>query len=210
MTSLEFSELRYGMFVHFGLYSVHGKGEWAYGINISPEEYPTLLEKFNPDADWAEQLCVKATCEKQGVSGIEEFGYGKGFLGHGSVGDLLHAVDLDVETLLHGLVALEDGIVDGLGDQLLDGDLTRGPALAVAADDGDLGAVVVQIVGQPIGQLGLRLGLSGGGGDGIGIRGILGVLSAGGKAADQHEQGKESRENTGQFHGVLQRCVFFS
>ena len=31
-------------------------------------------------ADWAEQLCVKATCEKQGVSGIEEFGYGKGYV----------------------------------------------------------------------------------------------------------------------------------
>ena len=31
-------------------------------------------------ADWAEQLCVKATCEKQGVGGIEEFGYGKGYV----------------------------------------------------------------------------------------------------------------------------------
>lgn len=31
-------------------------------------------------ADWAEQLCVKATCEKQGVTGIEEFGYGKGYV----------------------------------------------------------------------------------------------------------------------------------
>ena len=31
-------------------------------------------------ADWAEQLCIKATCEKQGVGGIEEFGYGKGYV----------------------------------------------------------------------------------------------------------------------------------
>ena len=55
-----FEQLSFGLFVHFGLYSVHGKGEWAYGINISPEEYPSLLEKFNPDADWAEQLVLTA------------------------------------------------------------------------------------------------------------------------------------------------------
>lgn len=31
-------------------------------------------------ADWAEQLCIKAVCEKQGVDGIEAFGYGKGYV----------------------------------------------------------------------------------------------------------------------------------
>lgn len=30
-------------------------------------------------ADWAERLCTKAVCEKNQKSGIEEFGYGKGF-----------------------------------------------------------------------------------------------------------------------------------
>lgn len=30
-------------------------------------------------ADWAERLCTKAVCEKSQKSGIEEFGYGKGF-----------------------------------------------------------------------------------------------------------------------------------
>ncbi|WP_294471467.1 ATP-binding protein [uncultured Ruminococcus sp.] len=30
-------------------------------------------------ADWAERLCIKAVCEKNQKSGIEEFGYGKGF-----------------------------------------------------------------------------------------------------------------------------------
>ena len=26
---LNFEKMGFGMFVHFGLYSVHGKGEWA-------------------------------------------------------------------------------------------------------------------------------------------------------------------------------------
>ena len=34
----EFENLGFGMFVHFGLYSVHGRGEWAHNINITPEE----------------------------------------------------------------------------------------------------------------------------------------------------------------------------
>lgn len=56
----QFEKLSFGMFVHFGLYSVHGKGEWAYNRNITPEEYPALLDKFNPDADWAENLVSTA------------------------------------------------------------------------------------------------------------------------------------------------------
>ena len=30
-------------------------------------------------ADWAEMLCIKYTCDKAGVKGIEDFGYGKGY-----------------------------------------------------------------------------------------------------------------------------------
>lgn len=30
-------------------------------------------------ADWAEMLCIKYTCEKAQVNGIEDFGYGKGY-----------------------------------------------------------------------------------------------------------------------------------
>ena len=56
----QFEELSFGLFVHFGLYSVHGKGEWAYNININAEKYHTLTEKFNPDADWAERLVLTA------------------------------------------------------------------------------------------------------------------------------------------------------
>lgn len=31
-------------------------------------------------ADWAEQFCIKATCERLGVRGIEDIGYGKGYV----------------------------------------------------------------------------------------------------------------------------------
>ena len=55
-----FERLGFGMFVHFGLYSVHGKGEWAYNRNISPEDYEKLFDRFNPDADWAENLALTA------------------------------------------------------------------------------------------------------------------------------------------------------
>ena len=56
----DFEQMSFGLFVHFGLYSVHGKGEWAYNINIKAEEYHTLTEKFNPDVDWAQQLVLTA------------------------------------------------------------------------------------------------------------------------------------------------------
>ncbi len=56
----KFEELGLGLFVHFGLYSVHGKGEWAYGRNISEEDYEGLFQRFSPDPDWAEELVVTA------------------------------------------------------------------------------------------------------------------------------------------------------
>ena len=31
-------------------------------------------------ADWAEQLCIKHICDKYKKSGIEDFGYGKGYI----------------------------------------------------------------------------------------------------------------------------------
>ena len=55
-----FEALGLGMFVHFGLYSVHGKGEWAYSKNITPEDYAKLFENFSPDEDWAENLVLTA------------------------------------------------------------------------------------------------------------------------------------------------------
>ena len=57
----DFEKLGFGMFVHFGLYSVLGKGEWAlHSLNLDPEEYFALRKEFNPAADWAEQLAAAA------------------------------------------------------------------------------------------------------------------------------------------------------
>ena len=57
----EFEKLGFGMFVHFGLYSVLGKGEWAlHSLKLDPNEYFKLRKEFNPVADWADQLCVAA------------------------------------------------------------------------------------------------------------------------------------------------------
>lgn len=41
---------------------------------------PTCCKTLAIDtADWAEMLCIKYTCAKAGVSGLEDFGYGKGY-----------------------------------------------------------------------------------------------------------------------------------
>ena len=58
---LDFEKLGFGMFVHFGLYSVIGRGEWAlHNTDFPREEYEKLPEKFNPDPDWADELCKTA------------------------------------------------------------------------------------------------------------------------------------------------------
>lgn len=42
-------EARYGMFVHFGLYSLLGRNEWAMALENTPvEEYEKLADQFNP------------------------------------------------------------------------------------------------------------------------------------------------------------------
>ncbi|MFH0761923.1 MAG: alpha-L-fucosidase [Bacteroidota bacterium] len=49
---------RFGMFIHFGLYAEPAKGEWAKkSLNISEEQYQKYFENFNPDLynprEWA-------------------------------------------------------------------------------------------------------------------------------------------------------------
>ena len=42
---------RFGMFIHWGLYSLLGRGEWVmYQEHIPPEEYASLADRFNADA----------------------------------------------------------------------------------------------------------------------------------------------------------------
>jgi alpha-L-fucosidase len=55
----DFEKLGFGMFVHFGLYSVEGYGEWGYGIN-KPDNYYGLIERFNVKKDWAKELVATA------------------------------------------------------------------------------------------------------------------------------------------------------
>ena len=55
-----FEKLGFGMFVHFGLYSVIGKGEWAKLLcGIPDEKYLPLVNKFKVKKTWAKDL-VKA------------------------------------------------------------------------------------------------------------------------------------------------------
>lgn len=55
-----FEELGFGMFVHFGLYSTQGKGEWLYYAldEKGKKKYFTeeFANQFNPDKDWAKKL----------------------------------------------------------------------------------------------------------------------------------------------------------
>ena len=60
-------EARFGMFIHFGLYSVLGRHEWAMeeeGIPVA--EYQQLAKQFNPKPHaaraWA-QLAKQAGCD---------------------------------------------------------------------------------------------------------------------------------------------------
>ncbi len=57
----EFEKLGFGMFVHFGLYSVLEKGEWALEcLKVPAEEYALLPGRFNPKPEWARELAAAA------------------------------------------------------------------------------------------------------------------------------------------------------
>jgi alpha-L-fucosidase len=53
----EFRDMGFGIFIHWGVYSVEGRGEWVMNIEkISAKDYEKLPEKFNPTkfnaAEW--------------------------------------------------------------------------------------------------------------------------------------------------------------
>ena len=57
----EFEQLGFGMFVHFGLYSIIGRGEWYKDTHhISDAEYEAYAKQFNPKQDWAIELAKTA------------------------------------------------------------------------------------------------------------------------------------------------------
>lgn len=56
-----FEKLGFGLFVHFGLYSVMGRGEWIGDIERIPfDEYRNLTKKFNISKNWAKELVCTA------------------------------------------------------------------------------------------------------------------------------------------------------
>ncbi len=57
----QFSALRYGMFVHFGVFSQLGRGEWVVNREqISPEKFSHLAKDFQAEAFSADALCSLA------------------------------------------------------------------------------------------------------------------------------------------------------
>ena len=58
----EFEKLAFGMFVHFGLYSILGRGEWHLKLNGGRdlESYRKLKDRFFVKRDWAEKLADTA------------------------------------------------------------------------------------------------------------------------------------------------------
>lgn len=63
-----FEELGFGMFIHFGLYSVEAKGEWYLTSNPKPnlKKYEGIANRFNPVKTWAKELvntAKKAGCK---------------------------------------------------------------------------------------------------------------------------------------------------
>ncbi|MEM7808414.1 MAG: alpha-L-fucosidase [Planctomycetota bacterium] len=59
-----FEQARAGLFLHYGLYSILGRGEWVmFHEAIPPDEYETLADRFDPsgfDADAIARLAVEA------------------------------------------------------------------------------------------------------------------------------------------------------
>ena len=58
MTVEEFAGLGFGMFVHFGLYSLLARGEWVMNREqILPAEMERIAASFRPEKFDAEEIC---------------------------------------------------------------------------------------------------------------------------------------------------------
>lgn len=65
----KFEKMKLGMFVHFGLYSNVGKGEWyMHNENVPAEEYDKLMSKFRVKKNWAKGIV--STAKKLGAKYI--------------------------------------------------------------------------------------------------------------------------------------------
>ena len=58
---MEFADLRYGMFVHFGVFSTLARGEWVMNREaITPDEMRKIAARFNPEKFNADEICQLA------------------------------------------------------------------------------------------------------------------------------------------------------
>lgn len=68
----DFQKLGFGMFVHFGLYSILGQGEWIYDVMLNDKKdvsfYTGLKDKFKVKKTWAKELV--STAKKAGAKYI--------------------------------------------------------------------------------------------------------------------------------------------
>ncbi|MBO5723914.1 MAG: alpha-L-fucosidase [Lentisphaeria bacterium] len=59
--TLWFKQAKFGLFIHWGLYSLLGRGEWVmYQERIEAQEYACFAEKFNPQNFDMDSLCAFA------------------------------------------------------------------------------------------------------------------------------------------------------
>lgn len=58
----DFENLGFGLFIHYGLYSIKGKGEWSFDTldEEQKKEYANLTEKFFVKKDWAKKIVAVA------------------------------------------------------------------------------------------------------------------------------------------------------
>ncbi|MFO7948453.1 MAG: alpha-L-fucosidase [Armatimonadota bacterium] len=74
-----FPEARFGMFVHFGLYALLGRGEWVMlREDIRRDDYEPLMHEFNPakfDADEWVQTAKRAGCRYMTVTAKHHDGF---------------------------------------------------------------------------------------------------------------------------------------
>ena len=56
-----FHEARFGIYIHYGLYTLLERGEWTmYSERIAPKDYAGLADQFNPSPDAAMEWCTLA------------------------------------------------------------------------------------------------------------------------------------------------------
>ena len=65
----EFEKKGFGLFVHFGLYSISGRGEWAYTLSeIDRDRYNAQIKNFKVRKNWSKELV--STAKKAGCKYI--------------------------------------------------------------------------------------------------------------------------------------------